>query len=278
MITFQTHLKNSRKPTQPRIRFDLEKLNNPTVMSVFRAIIGGRFAPLATQVDEDADLDSMVTHFNKAVTDTAGELLGKQRRKRKPLVTPEILDLCDQRRDLKKKRGEPEGAKDYREINRKIWTEMKIAKESVCVSRLVRFAGLSGRVVDFGARDKGLAARLLQRGYRCRGLRRAFSGFCRRRCGLVSKFGVGLRALLRQGLSEPEFYGDLVYKLKKIVGGADFSDQFRKIIVRYTRVGYGMNIMRRSACLVFGPVAVGGFASLFGCTPVSSCGCAVWWP
>ena len=72
----------------------------------------------------------MVTHFNKAVTDTAAELLGKQRRKRKPWVTPEILDLCDQRRDLKKKRGEPEGAKDYKEIKRKIRTEMKMAKET----------------------------------------------------------------------------------------------------------------------------------------------------
>ena len=81
-------------------------------------------------VDEDADLDSMVTHFNKAVTDTAAELLGKQRRKRKPWVTPEILDLCDQRRDLKKKRGESEEAKDYREIKRKIRTEMKMAKET----------------------------------------------------------------------------------------------------------------------------------------------------
>ena len=88
MITFQTRLKNSRKPTQPRIRFDLEKLNDPTVMSAFRATIGGRFAPLATLVDEDADLDSMVTHFNKAVTDTAAELLGKQRRKRKPPGLP----------------------------------------------------------------------------------------------------------------------------------------------------------------------------------------------
>ena len=75
MMTFQTRLKNSRKPTQPRIRFDLEKLNDPTVMSAFQAIIGGRFAPLAMLVDEDADLDSMVTHFNKAVTDTADELL-----------------------------------------------------------------------------------------------------------------------------------------------------------------------------------------------------------
>ena len=98
-------------------------------MNAFQATIGGRFAPLTTLVDEDADLDSMVTHFNKAVTDTAAELLGKQRRKRKPWVTPEIFDLCDQRRDLKKKRGEPEGAKVYREIKRKMRTEMKMTKE-----------------------------------------------------------------------------------------------------------------------------------------------------
>ena len=126
VMTFQTRLKNSRKP----IRFDLKKLNDPTVMRAFQATIGGRFAPLATLVDEDADLDSMATHFNKAVNDTAAELLGKQRRKRKSWVTPEILDLCDQRRDLKKTRGEPEGAKDYRVIKRKIRTELKMAKET----------------------------------------------------------------------------------------------------------------------------------------------------
>ena len=78
MMTFQTRLKNSRKPTQPRIRFDLEKLNDLTVMIHFQATIGGRFAPLATLADEDADLDSRVTHFNKAVTDTTAELHGKQ--------------------------------------------------------------------------------------------------------------------------------------------------------------------------------------------------------
>ena len=99
-------------------------------MSAFYATTSGRFATLVTLVDEDADLDSMVTHFNKAVTDTAAELLGKQRRKRKPLVTPDILVLCDQRRDLKKMRGEPEVADDYREIKRKIRAEMKMAKET----------------------------------------------------------------------------------------------------------------------------------------------------
>ena len=102
--------------------------NDPTVMSAFQANICGRFAPLATLIDEDDDLDSMVTHLNKMVTDTAVELLGKQRRKKKPWVISEIIELCDQRRDLKKKRGQPEGAKDYREINKKTRTEMKMTR------------------------------------------------------------------------------------------------------------------------------------------------------
>ena len=88
MMTLQTRLKNSREPTRPRIRVDLEKLNDPTVMSAFQVTKGGRFAPLATLVEEDSDLDCIVTHFNKAITDTAAEFLGKQRRKRKPWVTP----------------------------------------------------------------------------------------------------------------------------------------------------------------------------------------------
>ena len=77
---------------------------------------------------------------------------------------------------------------------------------------------------------------------------RDFSKFYRRHCGLVSGFGVGLRALLRQGLSEPEFCGDLVYRFGGIVGGADFSGRFGGIIVCYKHIGYNINIMRQSAC------------------------------
>ena len=43
------------------------------------------------------------------------------------------------------------------------------------------------------------------------------------------KFNVGLKSLLHQGLSDPEFYGDLVYKFKKIRGMTDFSNRFRKL-------------------------------------------------
>ena len=47
-------------------------------------------------------------------------------------------------------------------------------------------------------------------------------------CCLISKFQVGLKSLLCQGLSEPKFYGDLVYKLEKNVGSHTFSVQFIK--------------------------------------------------
>ena len=59
---------------------------------------------------------------------------------------------------------------------------------------------------------------------------------------MVSKFKVGVKSVLQQGLSEPEFYGDLVYKFRKIVSRADFSDQFRKVILRYKRIGYNITV------------------------------------
>ena len=59
------------------------------------------------------------------------------------------------------------------------------------------------------------------------------AGFIKR----ITKFNVGLITLLREGLSEPEYYGDLVYKFKKLIGGKDFSFQFRKVITRYRRIG-----------------------------------------
>ena len=127
---------------------------------------------------------------------------------------------------------------------------------------------MSSYVADFNARNKSLTAKLLQQGYRYHKLRKTFSKFYCRHYELVSKFNVGLKTLLQQGLTELEFYGDLVCKYKTVVGRADFSDQFRKNIVRYKRIGYNINIMRQSACLVFNPITVNNFASLFNCTPV----------
>ena len=50
--------------------------------------------------NEDADIDSMITTFNTAVRSKANVV----RRRKIPWVTAKILDLCDKRRELKKKR------------------------------------------------------------------------------------------------------------------------------------------------------------------------------
>ena len=122
---------------------------------------------------------------------------------------------------------------------------------NVTTSQLIRFARVCNHVADFNARNKCLTATLLQQRYRYNKLRKTFSKFYRRHYELISKFNDGLKTLLREGLSELEFYGDLVYKFKKLTGRNDFSFQYRKIITRYRRIGHHLNVMRQSACLVF---------------------------
>ena len=85
---------------------------------------------------------------------------------------------------------------------------------------------------------------------------------------VIIRVAVPFKSLLRQGLSEPDFYGDLVYKLKKIVGSNNFSAQFIKIISHYKKIGYNINVLQQTACLVVNPITVGNFAFLFNCTPV----------
>ena len=79
----------------------------------------------------------------------------------------------------------------------------------VIISQLIKFARVLSHVGDFNARNKCLTAKLLKQG--C--LERLFLSYIADTIGL--KFNVGVKYLLHQGHSEPEFYGDLVYKFKK---------------------------------------------------------------
>ena len=58
---------------------------------------------------------------------------------------------------------------------------------------------------------------------------------------------------MQQGICNPEFYGDLVYRFKKIIGNPNFSNLLKRIVNRFKRAGYFLNIMRQTACLVFKP-------------------------
>ena len=138
----------------------------------------------------------------------------------------------------------------------------------VYISQLIRFARASSYVTDFNTRNKLLTQTLLKQGYLYHKLCKTFSKFYWRYYDLISKFQVGLKSLLRQGLSEPEFYDDLVYKLKKVGGSHNFSAQFIKIISHYKKIGYNINVLQHSAYLVVNTILVGNFALLFNCTPV----------
>ena len=117
IMTFNLRVKRISKPKHTRLKFDLEKLKDPSVMETFQAMIGEKFAPLTIMNNEDTKMNSMITTFNTAMTETASEILGKHRQKKKPWITAHILDLCDKRRELRKNRFKPEGSENYKEVN-----------------------------------------------------------------------------------------------------------------------------------------------------------------
>ena len=73
---------------------------------------------------------------------------------------------------------------------------------------------------------------------------------------------------MQQGICKSEFYGDLVYTFKKIIGNTNFSNLFKRIVNRFRRAWYTLHNMRQTACLVFNPIMVEGYVALFCCVAV----------
>ena len=129
--------------------------------------------------------------------------------------------------------------------------------------QLIRFDRASSYFTDFNTCNKLFTQKLLKQGYPYHKLFKTFSKFNRQYYDLIYTFQVGLKSLLCQGLP-----GDLVYKLKKIVGSNNFSAQFIEIISHYKKIGFNINVVQLSACLVVNPIMAGNFAFLFNCKPV----------
>ena len=151
------------------------------------------------------------------------------------------------------------------------WMVMSPRRTSnrIYLSQFIRFTRASSNFNDFNCRNKVLTAKLHRQGYSYFKLRKAFSTFYRRHSALVEKYSVSLKTLLQQGISEPEFYGDLVSRFRKIVGNSNFSEQFRKFFNGYKTIGYSLDIIRQTEYLVVIPSIVNGYASLFNCTTAS---------
>ena len=138
----------------------------------------------------------------------------------------------------------------------------------VYISQLIHCVRVCFNVDDFNNKNLFLTAKLLKQGCRYHKIRKAFSKFYHRHSELIVKYNIGLKTLLQQGISKPILYSDLVYTFKRIIRKPNFSDQFKKIVKRSIRVGYNLDIMRQSACLVLNPITVYSYGFLFNCTTV----------
>ena len=87
-----------------------------------------------------------------------------------------------------------------------------------------------GFLDPFNCRNNVFPSKL--QGYRYHKLHKAFLNFYFPLSELIVKYNICLKTLLQQGISEPVFYGNLVYRFKIIVGRANFSDQFKDIFKR----------------------------------------------
>ena len=130
----------------------------------------------------------------------------------------------------------------------------RAASYGVYISQLIRFARVSSHVADFNIRNELQTAKLLNQGYRYHKLSKAFSKFYRRHSDLVSKFNIGLKSLLQQDLSKPEFYVDLVYKFRKYMLAMTSVPNFVKSFFDIKKIGYNINVIRQTACMVVNPI------------------------
>ena len=94
----------------------------------------------------------------------------------------------------------------------------------------IRFARAFSNVTDFNCRNKAFTAKLLRPDCRYHKRRKAFSKFYLRQSGLVKQYNAGL-TLLQQGISKPEFYSDLVYRLRKLWGNLIFRNDSKSLLI-----------------------------------------------
>ena len=127
MMTFKLHIR-VKKLGHTMYKFDLEKLKDPEIAEAFHAMIRGKFAMLSILDADGTDMETLINTFNTAVTNTASEILGTHRPVKKPWVTADLFNLCDKRRELKKKKKYAEGVRQHRAVKQEITKGMKKAK------------------------------------------------------------------------------------------------------------------------------------------------------
>ena len=130
----------------------------------------------------------------------------------------------------------------------------RLPSYGIYISQLVRFARCCTSVFDFHSKNLQITSKLLTQGYRYHKLRKTFGKFFRSYSELLSKFGaISFQEYVSKGITHPVFYGDLVYKLRRVKSESNFISSGSKIVKRLRRRQYDPEIIEMTIGLVLGP-------------------------
>ena len=118
----------------------------------------------------------------------------------------------------------------------------------IYISQLVRYARVCSDVSDFNERNLCITEKLLQQGYRYHKLLKTFTKFFHRYKDIIQKFGCSRRSLIKNGISHPKFYGNIVYKAHKLKHSPS---KLTAPLNKFIQKGYDYHIVVHSLNLVF---------------------------
>ena len=129
----------------------------------------------------------------------------------------------------------------------------RLPSYGIYISQSVRFARCCTSVFDFNSKNPQITSKLLTQGYRYHKLRKTFGKISRSYSELLSKFGaLSFQEYVSKGITHPVFYGDRVYKLRRVKSETNFISSGSKIVKRLRRRQYDPVIIERTIGLVLG--------------------------
>ena len=107
---------------------------------------------------------------------------------------------------------------------------------------------------DFHSKNLQITSNLLTQGNRYHKPRKTFGIFFRSYSELMSKFSaISFQEYVSKGIAHPVFYGEIVYKLRRVKGETNFISSGSKIVKRLRRRQYDPAFIERTIGPVFGP-------------------------
>ena len=140
----------------------------------------------------------------------------------------------------------------------------RLPSYGIYISQLVRFARCCTSVFDFHSKNLQITSKHLTQGHRYHKLRKTFfSSYSE----LLSKFGaISFQEYVCKGITHPVFYGDLVYKQRRVKGETNFISSGSQRVKRLRRLQYDPSIIERTIGLVLGPFTALNRSFLKRCT------------